>query len=570
MRRSMARHCFRIAASVALFAAFAPLQPSLSQGTGLSEESQNADALLRLADLYSDTRTEPVDLPKAYGYYLKAAEAGSVDARLRVAEMLLRGQGVARDVEKAQALIDDLVVAGDTATLVRVGDFYRTRVRVLPGAADKALEYHRMAAGNGSPQALVGIGDTLALINPNEPDSAAIIAAYTQAAETGDVEAVLRLGDAYHGGEVIAADQSRAFSYYARAEAMGSETGALMIAEMLIAGQGVLQDAARGLSALQDLAHQGSTRALMSIANAMASGAVGPIDAKSVIGAYEDAAAQGLVDAWLRLGDLYSDGILVRRDRKRALAAYQQAADLGNPWGLYALGAGYLDGDFGKAGSPETGLKLLRQAEAAGMSDATVAIADAQIFGDGTRADPQKGLALLEEAAEMGNAAAASRLIAIHRDGIFRFGNRIIRADREKARMLLHRFAPLYDRGGWLYEQALLEASAGEDAFNGDAILAVAGELSPRRQMSLMRRLLAINENAYVYVAQSQLKRIGLFDGEVDGLLTRATIHAMNDFCARTNTELLCRFGPATAETAKVMAALLWSPTVDRIAASDR
>src|SRR5215204_5388572 len=65
----------------------------------------SSEALIRLAELYSDGSVVAPDLPRALDYYRQAAAAGSQHGQVRLGEMLARGQGAAQDVEAGRALV---------------------------------------------------------------------------------------------------------------------------------------------------------------------------------------------------------------------------------------------------------------------------------------------------------------------------------------------------------------------------------------------------------------------------------------------------------------------------------
>jgi TPR repeat protein len=496
------------------------------------------DAFIKLGDLFSSQPT--ADLPKAFRYYQQAAAVGSQTGKLRVGEMLIRGEGIGKDTAAGLALITEVADAGSVNGLMLLGDLHDGGPGSIADDLPKALQYYRRAASSDDPRALLALGDTLSKFDPDHEDGTGAIGAYERAAMQGSTDALLRLGDLFSGGRIVAINLSRAFVYYQRAGEAGSRSGQLRVAEMLARGQGASQDIEAGLRLVRHLAEKES-RALLVLGDLLSRGDAGSIDGKAAVHAYEAAAEAGLTDAFLRLGDLYREGAVVGRRDRLAVDYYRRAADAGNPYGLYALGMFYLDSSIG---SPEEAWALLDQAESAGIPDVTVVRAD-DLLASG---DDGAALDLLGEAAAGGNLAAQLRLIEIYRDGA---GS--IRKDEAQARRHLADFKARSDRGAWLHETLLLDA-AFYDSSSYEGIFASAGELAPRSRESLLRRLLNVNPNAYVYLVQSQLQRLGLYSGPKSGKLGRTTIEAVNRYCALKRVEQLCRPGPMSSQTARIMA----------------
>ena len=77
-------------------------------------EAGSVQAMLKLGQLYRHGDDNfPPDADAARAYYAEAADAGDNEARRALAEMLLRGEGGARDIEGAVALLKAASDAGD-------------------------------------------------------------------------------------------------------------------------------------------------------------------------------------------------------------------------------------------------------------------------------------------------------------------------------------------------------------------------------------------------------------------------------------------------------------------------
>lgn len=475
----------------------------------------NVEALLRLGDLYSGDYAVVADLAKAYAYYRRASEAGSDSGKLRVGEMLARGEGVAPDVERGRALVREVADTGNTRALMALGNLY-------------------------------GSGDVRPI------DAAAATAAFEEAVAGGDQQALLLLGDLYSDGKAVAVDPSRAFGYYQRAAAAGSDTGKAQVGAMLIRGEGVARDVERGIAMIGEMAASGNASALVSLGDIYARGDAGPIDAAAAIAAYEKAAALGNAKGLLRLGAAYTYGTLVSADGKRAVEYLRAAADAGETAAVYALGKGYAEDRFGGIGSPAEGIRILRELEAAGVPDAVLALADCYLYGFGVTPDPKRAVAALEEAMQAGNLSAAIELIGIYREGRADHGVTIVPRNPSLARSYLAKIEDRLDFSDLVLQKLLLEAASGSSA-GFQRIYDGMQALPSRVRSGLLRKVLAVNPNAYVYLVQAQLQTIGLYGSKKTGTLDGPTIRAVNEYCAQKGMKETCRPGPMSRAAAEVV-----------------
>jgi TPR repeat protein len=367
-----------------------------------------------------------------------------------------------------------------------------------------------------------------------------------------DPQALMRLGDLYFYGEVIAPELQKAFDYYRQAAEAGSQTGKLRMGEMLARGLGVAQDVERGRRIVQEVADTGSISAQLALADMYGRGNAGPMDPPQAIIAYEKAISQGSTPAMLRLGDIYRYGRFKAPQYKKAATYYRQAADFGDAYGLYSLGRLYSEGLARRAGSPAEGLKLLRQAERAGVAGAAVAISDSYFYGYGVRRDAKKAVAILTKAMNEGNIQAAKELVAIYRDGQRDGRLLLIKRNLPRARKLLGEIGNRISSGEMAIEQFLIDCASAKSA----GYLALYNRLrkfSSHDQSVLVRDLRRVNPNLYVFFAQSRLREIGAFKGKATGKLSATTSRAIRRYCNRTGTLYFCRHDPMSSQSAEML-----------------
>lgn len=100
--------------------------------------------------------------PEAAAYFEKAAATGHIHAQVILAAMFRRGQGVARDEAKADALTAAAAKSSDPTILCTIGMGYLDRGEQTPAAAVvRAQSYLRRAAVQGYPPAQNSLGYSL-------------------------------------------------------------------------------------------------------------------------------------------------------------------------------------------------------------------------------------------------------------------------------------------------------------------------------------------------------------------------------------------------------------------------
>ena len=524
-----------------------------SPGAAISAPSDPSDALLRLGDFYSEGGAGQVDYPRALDYYRQAAAAGRAGGTLRIAQMLIAGQGTEPDLSSGLAMLETLAADDYPAALVALGELYIEGIpHALDAAPEKGIALLQRAADGGDANAMMLLGDALARLQGASVDPSKILASYRRAADLGRVDALLRIGDFWSEGTIVPVDLGKGYTAYEEATDAGSTSARLRLAEMLARGHGVAADPAIGLQMVRDEAEGGNTTALLLLAELLLSGDVGAPDSAGAIAALEQAAEAGRPEALLRLGEIYRDGIAAPADSARAYGYFQQAAEAGHDFARYLLARGLTEGRFNRAGAQAEGLAMLEVALAAGTDEAAIGIANAHLYGYGLPQDPDAAIALLEAEAAAGNLAAAARLLSLFRDGS-RDGDVVLVApDATRARAYLEMITPSLDRGDMLVETLLMDAADRRDgsfAALGERI----GELSPDDQSSLLRNLVGVAPNAYVYLLQGQLRAIGLYAGPQHGLLDQPTIAAMLRYCDSKQVGDVCRRGPLTSQSAQVL-----------------
>lgn len=275
----------------------------------------------------------------------------------------------------------------------------------------------------------------------------------------------------------------------------------------------------------------------------------------------EAAAESGDVGAMVDLGALYLYATILPKDWPRALDYFEKAAAEGNPDGIYQYGMMLMWSERDPAGAEA----MLNRAGEMGANEAWTTLAEGAMYGylgggrtsrakyadyaararaageervavlDATRymwgisvtASGPRTLAVLEEAADAGNAEAAAFLIKLVRSG-----NRYnVRRDRPRARAYLEKYRGLLSTAEVWQLEVSIEAS---EARSRSAMQTVTEKVFSRPELMTSgfgADLLDANENLAIYALQTRLTERGFGVGRIDGFVGPRTLRAMNAAC---------------------------------------
>lgn len=91
-----------------------PVEGSLEYYKGLAEKG-NAEAQLKLAELYKQGKEVAQNLAEAAKWYKKAAEQGLQEAQFNLGEMYYEGKGIAADAKQAADWLEKAASRGNQA-----------------------------------------------------------------------------------------------------------------------------------------------------------------------------------------------------------------------------------------------------------------------------------------------------------------------------------------------------------------------------------------------------------------------------------------------------------------------
>ena len=165
-------------------------------------------------------------------FICEAAEAGSAEAQARYGQMLLDGDGVARDASEAFAWFERAARAGHVEAANMVGRCHDLGWGV-PVDKAKAASWFRQTAARGLTWAKYNYATLLALGEGVAEDKAAALALFEEAAAEGNAKAHNFVGSFHEGGWVVKRDMAEAARRYAIAAAGGDFRGQFNHGRML-------------------------------------------------------------------------------------------------------------------------------------------------------------------------------------------------------------------------------------------------------------------------------------------------------------------------------------------------
>lgn len=407
-------------------------------------EAGQVDAMASVGRSHHHALGAPRDHALALDWYERALAAGSEEVHLDLGELLAESDQVPRDIPRALELLsegferfDDEECAGLLA------EVYDEQL----GDQVESVRWLRIAAEAGHTSSMVQLGFRHRFGEGVERSFPAMLRWYRLAANQDDPVALGNLAVCYANGEGVKRDLVRAFALRTRAAELGHGASERWLAFALVDGIGTEPDAGEGLKQLEALAAD-DPEVAHDLAVRLVEGVGLAPDVDAGLAWLRRSADAGYPAASTYLGVLAWYGEVVPKDRHGALEHYRRAADLGDPYGAANLGFAYMEGEL-------------------------------------IERDIERGLELVSRAAREGNAHAALWLSARHLEGSAGFEQ-----DPAAARGVLQVCATVEEDGDVLFRLAELVR-------DGDG-----GEADPRRALELFRLAQINGRDARVEIGQ--------------------------------------------------------------------
>ncbi len=404
------------------------------------------------------------------------------------------------------------------------------------------------------------------------------LAIYTELAALGNSNAYRRIGEIH----LKLGRETEALVALETAVELGNKSAMVKLAEGHARGQfGPLSDAEQGFPRLVELYRTlGSRNAKYALARAYSEGYGTTPDHAKALEMFRDLAAEGHGSSYRQLGDYYAEGIHVAQDLDAAIAAYRAAIDAGNmsairsvarvqiaanrfedaaktledavnletPGMAYWRAVYHAEERLGDMSDRRLGLAELRRLSNAG--DARAAAKTLKLAEKPPHtfepADIQAWVAVLEEAAADGDGRATEALARAYRS-LGRWVPDAQNKHKALVSQLGHQMRPRYRTTETLHavyspsrartlwsEMVRLVTEAKDDGYYYGAL-----------------ELRKIDKNAYTYLLQTEMRRMGCYSGRMNGLMTRSTLRAILRFCRGRGDQQLCEIGPLKSDPTK-------------------
>lgn len=370
-------------------------------------------------------------------------------------------------------------------------------------------------------------------------DLARAVVVLKEGVAAGDVRAMVRLGNLYRDPQ-NGLDTNMAIDYFRQAADMGDVASAARVADAYRRGTyGLPVDLNSAIKYYETAAATGHLPSMMRLGDIYRTGAAAGLDPSDALPWYEQAALGGVADASYRLGDLYRTEALGEPDLDRAVEYYEAAVAGGSAAALMRLANGLMNESLA-SGRQHDGVALLQSAVEQNMAGARVALARAYFTGTGVARDAAEGVSVLEGGVEAGDLGSARYLIRLYTEG----RTAGVSKNLEAARQILETIEPWAEGDVQSFEQLVIDAAASGSPGDYENIASQFLTLSSEDQRNVLDRVYLLNRNAYVFVIQDRLVADGYFEGTPNGLLTQATISAVNRACTDLGILDKCRLGP--------------------------
>jgi len=367
-------------------------------------------AMKRLAEIHAAGKYGvEADIATAVGYYDRAVEANDNAARRSLAGILLAGNGVPADPMRAVELLQAAVDAGDATAPVTLARLYTQGRDGVPHDGAKALALLEPLAEDGTAGPLVALGNLFRTGAPGvEADPAKAVAYYQQATDLDNNTARRSLASLLIDDDAGVEDADRALALLTASGESGDASAFSSIALIYAGGLGgAAVDGAKAVDAYQRAIDADYTPAYLSLARLLTDGKLVPADPERAASLLETAIAEGDSKAILPLAKLYSTGQGgMAIDGQRAVDLLQPLAENGDTAALSALGDIYTSGAGDISADADMAFSYYSQASDLGVNAAAKKVATLLATGNGTSANLEAAVSLLEPLGEGGDAGA--------------------------------------------------------------------------------------------------------------------------------------------------------------------
>ncbi len=494
-------------------------------------------AKVALAGLLLAGEHLPKDRDRAIQLFQQAANSGNSFAMSALASLYLTGTGVAADPARARQLLLRAIELGDNGARKKLGEAL-IKGQGLPRDATAGLMILSGAAKNDVWAKVSLAGFVLA--GTDVPKNAPLaLDLYQQAAAAGNASANSILGSLYLNGNGVAADPTQARAFLLRAIELGDVGAKRKLGEALVKGEGLRQDVAAGMMILRASSDKDPFSKL-SLSSLYMNGRYVKQDLAQARGLAFEAAHDKQPSGLLALGNYYLAKPASPFHSQLAQYYLVNAAQFGagNAWVAYARGLNAKKIINSKI-SFET---CVKHALAAHANDIVVVDAQRYLYGIGVPKSISRYFSILQGAARAGNVEATKALLRTYRNGV----RPIIAKDSARATAEIRNFAPQLGEDRVKAEIALVRLSNLSTPKQFQTALKDSRFSEIIERIDLAYEVSTTNPTFQVFRLQEKLARAGLYAGKPSGNLNRRLILAIRNICASENQGQPCAEPVAT------------------------
>lgn len=228
----------------------------------------HVEAQCKVGDLYREGYGMPQNYGLAIEWYTRAAENGSITAKLNLGIMSEEGLGrLFKDYNAAHAHYFQAAETENAEAIYRLGRLYHAGMGVPMNLVQARTYYekaakqgHILASYNAGYMYQFGLGDTTtSLFGTPKIDYNKAFIYYMQAAKENHPDALCNVGYLYEKGHGVMLSFEQAFHYYQRGAENGSHQAHQNLGELYLDGKGTSVDLDKAHHHF-DIAHKGGIR----------------------------------------------------------------------------------------------------------------------------------------------------------------------------------------------------------------------------------------------------------------------------------------------------------------------
>lgn len=306
---------------------------------GIKADGDTAIMLYRLASQGDDPRGdymmgaylyEQGAYDNAMGFIASAAQNGSVDAQVLLAQAMLVGNGVDADPVLAVTTLRTLTerdATGQALFMLGIATVYG-----IGTDADSAegISLIRRSAEAGNARAMISLGKMYAVGEGVPRDTVEAVRWYERAAEAGSSQAMVQLAGSYLTGQVAPKNPQRAVELYQMAADRGDLDALCRLGLCYEQGEGVTLNSRRAYNLYLQAADRGSAWGMRLVGLCYAQGTYAEQDMKQAAEWLLKSAESGDIQSAYIIGQLYAAGEGVKKNKKEAKRWLTVAAEAGH------------------------------------------------------------------------------------------------------------------------------------------------------------------------------------------------------------------------------------------------